>query len=53
MPGIKQGERQGLLVPAVAAAVPTVNAYDQTYSAQRPLGPAAQELRDWLARETR
>jgi DNA-binding transcriptional LysR family regulator len=45
--------RQGLLVPAVDAAVPTVNAYYQTYSAQRPLGPAAQELHDWLARETR
>ena len=45
--------RQGLLVPAVDAAVPTVNAYYQTYSVQRPLGPAAQELHDWLARETR
>jgi DNA-binding transcriptional LysR family regulator len=45
--------RQGVLVPAVDAVVPAVNAYYQTYSAQRPLGPAAQELRDWLARETR
>jgi DNA-binding transcriptional LysR family regulator len=45
--------RQGLLVPAVDAAVPATNAYYQVYSSQRPLGPAAQALRDWLRAETR
>jgi len=45
--------RQGLLVPVVDAAVPATNAYYQVYSNQRPLGPAAQALRDWLQGETR
>jgi DNA-binding transcriptional LysR family regulator len=45
--------RQGLLVPVVEAAVPATNAYYQVYSNQRPLGPAARALRDWLQGETR
>ncbi len=45
--------RQGLLVPVVDAAVPATNAYYQVYSNQRPLGPAARALRDWLQGETR
>jgi DNA-binding transcriptional LysR family regulator len=45
--------RQGLLVPVVDAAVPATNAYYQVYSNPRPLGPAAQALRDWLQGETR
>jgi DNA-binding transcriptional LysR family regulator len=45
--------RQGVLVPVVDAAVPSTNAYYQVYSSQRPLGPAAQALHDWLQRETR
>jgi len=43
--------RQGLLVPAIDAAIPATNAYYQVYSSQRPLGPAAQALRDWLLRD--
>jgi DNA-binding transcriptional LysR family regulator len=44
---------QGLLVPVVDAAMPATNAYYQVYSSQRPLGPAAKALRDWLRGETR